>query len=86
MKESVSTITETGQLSVPPEIRRHLGLAVGYPVAFVIADDGTVRLRPPASSTLDQLQGSAGSLPQPLSWGEMLEIAYEDRFGSGSEG
>ena len=85
MYASVATITETGQLTVPPEVRRHLGLTAGDLVAFVIGEDEVVRLRPLASATLDALQGSAGSLPQPLSWDEMLETANEDRFARGSK-
>ena len=85
MNESVSTITETGQLTVPPEVRRNLGLTAGDLVAFVIAEDRAVQLRPPAHSTLDALQGSAGTLPEPLVWDEMLEIASVDRFACGSE-
>ena len=78
-------MTETEQLTVPPTVRGHLVLTTGNRAAFVIAEDGAVRLQPLADSTLDELQGSAGSLSQPRSWVEMRKIAYEDRFSRGSE-
>lgn len=78
MAESITTVDESGQLIVPKEILRHLGLESGNRVLFVIAEDGEVRLKPLAFPTLDSLQGSAGSLPHPYSWEEMREIARED--------
>ncbi len=85
MDDSVATTTETGQLTGPPTVSRHLVPTTGNRAAFVIAEDGAVQLQPLADSTLDELQGSAGSLPQPRSWVEMRKIVDEDRFSRGSE-
>jgi hypothetical protein len=62
------------------EVRRHLGLKPRDKIAFVIEDEGEVRLKPPRYSNVYSLRAAAGSLPNPLSWQEMKEIAYEDRL------
>jgi len=46
MTVTVSTITGNGQVRIPAEVLRRLGLAPGDQIAFVIEDDGTVALRP----------------------------------------
>ena len=86
MKEIISTITSKGQVTIPIEVRRHLGVATNDKITFVIGDDGEVQLKAPRYSTIASLRGAAGSLPKPLSKEEMLEIAHEEqvaeRFGS----
>lgn len=39
MKEMLSVVTRKGQVTVPAEIRRQLGLKVGEKVAFVLHGD-----------------------------------------------
>ena len=80
MKEVVSTITSKRQITVPAEVRRHLGLSTRDRLAFVIDDDGTVRVRAVKYPTVASLQGAAGSLPRRHSWREMRQIAYQDRL------
>lgn len=79
-KRAVATMTSDGQLTLPDDVRRHLGLAAGDRVAFVIEDDGRVRFEPVKDPTIASLAGVAGKLPRPMSWDEMREIAYEDRL------
>lgn len=79
MKEIISTITSKGQVTIPAEVRRYLGVATNDKIAFVIDDQGTVRLRVPRYPTIASLKGAAGPLKHPLSWQEMQQIAYEDR-------
>lgn len=79
MKEIISTITSKGQVTIPAEVRRYLGVATNDKIAFVIDDQGTVRLRVPRYPTIASLKGAAGRLKHPLSWQEMQQIAYEDR-------
>ncbi len=43
---STSTLTSKGQITVPKEVRAHLGVAEGDRLDFVIAADGSVRLVP----------------------------------------
>ncbi len=78
MKEILSTITSKGQVTIPKEVRQHLGLATNDRIAFVIEDDGTVRLSVPRFPTIASLAGIAGSLKHPLSYQEMRRIARED--------
>lgn len=85
MKEIVSTVTSKGQVTIPVEVREYLGIKTNDKVAFVIDQDGVVRLRVLQYSSVAALRGAAGRLPQPLSWQEMQHIAYEDRFSSSSE-
>jgi antitoxin PrlF len=58
MKEIVTTLTQRGQVTVPAEVRRLLGLKPRDKVAFTI-DEQEVRLRP-ATFTL---QSAFGSVP-----------------------
>ncbi|MBI3977213.1 MAG: AbrB/MazE/SpoVT family DNA-binding domain-containing protein [Chloroflexi bacterium] len=76
----VSTITSKGQVTIPAEVRRHLGLKSGDKLSFVIEPEGTVHLRAPRYPTVASLRGAAGSLDRPLSWEQMREIAREDRL------
>jgi len=78
MQEIISTITSKGQVTIPAAVRRHLGVGTRDKIAFVLEDDGQVRLSVPQYPTIESLRGSAGSLPRPLSWQEVKEIARED--------
>jgi AbrB family looped-hinge helix DNA binding protein len=80
MREAVATITSKGQVTLPIAIRRHLGVGERDRVAFVVGEDGSVTVRPIKYPTVASLQGIAGSLPQPRSWEEMRDIAYEERL------
>lgn len=82
MKEITATITSKGQVTIPAEVRAHLGLKTHDKIAFVIDEPGNVQLRVPHYPTLASLRGAAGKLEHPLSWEEMRQIAYEDRFAS----
>jgi len=78
MQEIISTITSKGQVTIPAAVRRHLGVGTRDKIAFVLEDDGQVRLSVPQYPTIESLRGIAGSLPRPLSWQEVKEIARED--------
>lgn len=80
MQQIVSTITSKGQVTIPVEVRRYLGLKTNDKVAFVIDADGTVRLQAPRYPTIASLRGAAGSLDRPMTWKQMKETAYKDRF------
>jgi AbrB family looped-hinge helix DNA binding protein len=80
MKEIVSTITSKGQVTIPAEVRRHLGVAQGDKLSFVIDDTGTVELHVPRYPTVASLRGRVATLPREMRYDEMKEIAYEDRL------
>lgn len=47
MKEIISTMTSKGQVTLPAEIRKRLGLTAGDKLSFVIEDEGRIELRAP---------------------------------------
>ncbi|HYI14058.1 MAG TPA: type II toxin-antitoxin system PrlF family antitoxin [Thermomicrobiales bacterium] len=79
MKEFVASLTSKGQITIPVEVRRHLGVSERDKLAFVIDDDGRVHVEPLEYPDVDSIVGIAGTLDRPLSWDEMIAIAYEDR-------
>jgi AbrB family looped-hinge helix DNA binding protein len=79
MREIISTVSSKGQVTIPAEVRKHLGISEGDKLSFVIEDEGGVRVEAPRYHNIASLRGAAGSLEQPLSWEEMQEIAREDR-------
>ncbi len=80
MKEIVSNITSKGQITIPVEVRKYLGVGTRDKIIFVLEDDGTVRLVAPRYPNIASLKGEAGSLKQPISWQYMRDIAREDRL------
>lgn len=82
MREFIANISRKGQITIPAEIRTHLGIKNHDKIAFVIDEEGIVRLKVLRYPAVDFLAGAAGSLSKPLSWKEMRKIAYEDRFSA----
>jgi AbrB family looped-hinge helix DNA binding protein len=82
MKEIVSTVTSKGQVTIPAEVREYLGIKTNDKIAFVIDQEGIVRLRVPRYPNIASLRGAAGSLQKPVSWQQMQRIANEDRFAA----
>ncbi len=82
MQTILSTITSKGQITIPAEIRRRLGVGQGDKVAFVIDEDGTIELQVPKFPTVRSLQGQLATLPREMEYAELREIAYEDRLAS----
>ncbi len=79
MKEIISTVPSKGQVTIPAEVRKYLGIKTNDKIAFVIDQEGAVRLRGPRYTYISSLRGAAGSLSKPLSWQQMREIAQKDR-------
>jgi AbrB family looped-hinge helix DNA binding protein len=73
-----ATVTCKGQVTIPVEIRRRLGVKDGGPVEYVVAEDGKIVLEPPRFVSVHDLTGIAGKLPEPVDWPTMREIARED--------
>ncbi len=61
MKELVATVGNEGQITIPVEVRCHLGIDALDKVVFVLTDQGTVELRP-ARFTLESVLGSVEAL------------------------
>lgn len=81
MREVTATLTSKGQVTIPAEVRRRLGLGRHDKVVFVLEDDGQIYLKAPRFPSVSSLRGAAGTLPQPMSWDRVQEIAAEDRTG-----
>lgn len=60
-RQYTATVTQRGQVTIPAEVRRQLGLERGDKVIFAV-EDGRVSLHRPAL-TLDQVFGSVPALP-----------------------
>lgn len=85
MRKILSSITSKGRVTIPAEIRNHLGIKNHDRLAFVIDEEGNVQLKVLRYPDIDSLAGAAGSLSKPLSWKDMRRIAYEDRFSAAYE-
>ena len=86
MKEIISTISSKGQVTVPAEVRKQLGIKQGDKLSFVIEDEGGIRLEAPRFRDLASLRGAAGSLKKPLSWEQMRDIAHDDHVREITDG
>ena len=62
MHTRLSPVSSKGQVTIPVEIRKMLGISKDDSVAFVVHDDGHVELRSP-TYTLDNVFGSVPGLP-----------------------
>jgi AbrB family looped-hinge helix DNA binding protein len=61
MREIMATVTKRGQVAIPAEVRRRLGLTSSGKVIFALEGDD-VRLRP-ARFTLESVFGSVPPIP-----------------------
>lgn len=77
MKEIVTSLTQRGQVTVPAEVRRLLGLKARDKVAFAI-DDDQVRLVPVAF-TLESAYGSVTPRNRPEDFKALSRMAREER-------
>lgn len=76
--EMVSTLTQKGQVTIPVEIRRFLGLKPKTKVAFLRKKDGVHIMLP--RYTLDTIKGAVPALPQKYSEKEIRNIAIESHL------
>lgn len=79
MQTYQSTISSKGQITLPADVRRHLGLEPADKVSVVVTEDGRVELRRPIY-TLASLRGSLPALPnQSEDFEREIEEAMEER-------
>jgi AbrB family looped-hinge helix DNA binding protein len=76
MKELVSRVSSKGQVTIPVEIRKLLGLRPGNKVAFQVFPEG-VKLSH-LSSNLETSFKAVPALKTPLPFSEMADIAREE--------
>jgi AbrB family looped-hinge helix DNA binding protein len=58
----VSTVSSKGQITIPADVRRHLGVVAADKIAFLVLDGGRVELRP-VRYTVAGLRGIVPALP-----------------------
>jgi antitoxin PrlF len=79
-----ATMTTKGQVTIPKEVREHLGIETGDRLSFVVQEDGTVIVQP-ITRHVRELGGLLQRLRQrPVSANEMDEgIArrMQEKFG-----
>lgn len=76
MKNSTSTVTVKGQVTIPIEVRKALGLKPRDRVTFVL-EDGSARIQP-TKSKLDALFGSVKPKRMPEDFKELRRMAMEE--------
>jgi AbrB family looped-hinge helix DNA binding protein len=80
MQEIVMTVTSKGQVTIPAEVRRHLGIKKNQKIALVIEKAGEVKLKVPRYPNIDAIVGKAGRLNRPLSWHQLRTVARADHL------
>lgn len=80
MKEIVMTVTSKGQVTIPAEVRRHLGIKKNQKIALVIEKTGEVKLRVPRYPSIDDVVGKAGRLDRPVPWRQVRSVARADHL------
>ncbi len=77
MREMLSSVSPKGQITIPAEIRRLLGVKPRDKVAFRV-EDGRVQITRARRSSLEAIYRSVPALDRTLSEREMTEIATEE--------
>ena len=76
MQESLVTISEKGQVTVPAEVRKFLGVSPKDKLTFVM-EEGEVKVRA-AKASLDDIYQSVPALSRHLTVEDMIAIAREE--------
>ncbi len=76
----IATVTSKGQVTVPMEARRRLGITPGTKLEFLITEDGRLEVIPRVGS-VRQLKGMLPAPEQPLSLDDM-DRAIAEGVGS----
>jgi AbrB family looped-hinge helix DNA binding protein len=79
--ELCATVSSKGQVVIPSDIRKHLGLVQGSVIRFVVSDEG-VRLLT-ASGDVRRLKGRLVKPAQPVSLADMDKAIAERRAAAG---
>lgn len=77
---ATAAVTSKGQITIPVEVRKRLGLKPGDRVRFIEGENGEYILRPKSGSILD-LKGCVRWTAKPVSIEEMNETIAEGWSG-----
>lgn len=78
-----SKVSSKGQITIPAEVRRSLGLTAGSRVDFVRTDKGSYELIP-ASGTVTSLKGCVPAPKTPVTLEQMDAAAADGAVAGGS--
>jgi AbrB family looped-hinge helix DNA binding protein len=76
-REIWASVTERGQVTIPAEVRKALGIEKRGKLAFIV-DDGVVVLKKPRFSTVSEAAGSIPASKHPKTWEEAERQAKEE--------
>jgi len=77
---ATAAVTSKGQITIPAEVRRKLGLKPGDRVRFIEGEHGEYILRPKTGSIMD-LKGSVKWIGKPVTIEEMNETIAQGWAG-----
>ena len=72
----IATVTAKGQVTLPVEARRRLGLKPGSKLEFIVIDDKRLEVIP-LSESVSSLKGMVPKPKAPLSLGDMQRAIIE---------
>ena len=73
-----ASVTERGQVTIPAEVRKALGLTKPGKVIFRI-EDGIVVVKKAPFQSIAEIAGSLPRLDPPMTWEEIEQAVDEDR-------
>jgi len=76
----MATVTSKGQITIPVEVRRALGLKTGSKINFVPTDRGTYEMVP-VTRSIKELRGTLPKLGRTVTVEEMNEAIAEGAAG-----
>ncbi len=77
-EEYIMRLTRKGQVTIPAPIRKRLGVEPNEQVAFIVEEDGEIKLQP-AKATLEAVYGMVEPLSRPEDFDRLIEIAHEEQ-------
>lgn len=78
MRSFTMSTTQRNQVTIPGEVRRHLGIEPRDKVSFTIENNGSVRLRK-APFTLETAYGSVKALEDDRDLEDIIRMAKEQK-------
>ncbi len=78
MRSFIMSTTQRNQVTIPAEVRHHLGIEPRDKVSFTIGDNGAVRLHK-APFTLETVYGSVKALEDHGGIEDIIRLAKEEK-------
>jgi len=81
MTEILLTVSSKGQVTIPAEVCRRLGVGKNQKIALIIDEEnGDIRLTVPRYPDVASVRGKAGTLRKKLARQQIRDIACEDQY------